>query len=200
MSTLFAVFTNNTCPDSNVHEIKVYFDNTDVDFPFRIAVVGIGDYRDIQQRLYSCDGLLDTLSNITHDWDYTPEPFPRGKICNLTQHHITDEQLLDLYRHGFDASNIHENIGMAETFYTLPSREEMMMKAERTANWANGLDYKAAIMGGAPYYMPYLEGALEYHGILPIYAFTKRVVSEIPGENGEVIKKSVFSHGGWVGL
>lgn len=199
MSNLITVFTSNS-QNTSVHEIKVYFDNTDVDFPFRIEVPGIVGSHGIQLRLYSRIGLMDILLDLTQDWDYTPELFPCGKVCNLTQHHLTDEQVLDLYRRGFDVSDIHECVGLTETFHTLPSRPEMKVKAARTANWANDLGYRAAIMGGAPYYMPYLEGALEYHGIKSIYAFTKRVVSEIPGEDGGVIKKSVFKHDGWVGL
>ena len=159
MSNLITVFASNN-QNTSVHEIKVHLDNTDVDFPFRIEVPGFTDSRGIQLRLYSRIGLMDILLDLTQDWDYTPELFPCGKVCNLTQHHLTDEQLLDLYRRGFDASNIHENIGMAETFRTLPSRVEMKVKAERTANWAKDLGYRAAIMGGAPYYMHWSSAGL----------------------------------------
>lgn len=200
MSTLFAIFANNSNPDSNVHEIKVYWEAESPATPFRINIAGFGDFSGIHQRRYSVEGLEDIIGSLTHDWDYTPELFPRGKVCNLTQHKLTDEQVLDLYRRGFDATDIREQTDMAETFYTLPSHEEMVMKAERTADWAKGLGFQAAVMGGAPYYMPYLEGALEFHGIRPIYAFTQRKVIEIPQEDGTVVKQSAFSHAGWVGL
>lgn len=54
------------------------------------------------------------------------------------------------------------------------------------------------MVGGAPFFMRYLENALLNAGYQPVYAFSRRTVREERQPNGESVKRSVFRHLGMV--
>ena len=116
-------------------------------------------------------------------------------IVNLTQHEVTEDQ----YKDGvFDVDQFDKYlIRKYLTFDEIPTVEEM----EERAFWMAKIAYKysyLAMIGGAPYFMPYLIKELEKLGIEAVYSFTKRVSVDSIGESGEVVKKSVFKHIGFV--
>lgn len=107
--------------------------------------------------------------------------------ANATQHNPTPEQLEE----GVCNPQNHELIKQLITFDELPSRDQLVSRAKSVATALKG--WKYAMIGGAPFFMAPLEAALNEAGITPIYAFTKRIVTE---ENG--VKKSVFRHEGFI--
>lgn len=145
-------------------------------------------------------------------------------IYNLTQHDATEEQL----KHGVIDLPIGLKIQIKQllTFNDLPSSIELNSRAVTIANLINVhiySEYKAVeqlayelgkhsviktltntykhpcvMIGGAPYFMPYLEKALKELYITPVYAFSKRVSVETINETGEVIKTNVFKHEGFI--
>ena len=55
------------------------------------------------------------------------------------------------------------------------------------------------MIGGAPYFMSTLEKKLKEYGIKPLYSFSKRIVEESEDKDtGEVVKKTIFKHLGFV--
>ena len=117
------------------------------------------------------------------------------RIVNLTQHNPTPEQI----RKGVEnLDERHEEIKELLTFDEIPTKEELEDRAKRLARIVleEGV-YDAAMIGGAPYFMSYLEKALKEAGIQPLYSFTRREVEEVK-DGDKVIKKSVFKHIGFV--
>lgn len=122
-------------------------------------------------------------------------------ILNLTQHRASNEQLaakvIDL-----DDKEREQLIELL-TFEDIPTSEEMFERASAIADLANTFNsngvLKYAMIGGAPFFMGYLESALAdpVIGLQPIYAFSKRV-SEEKVVDGEVIKTTKFKHIGFV--
>jgi hypothetical protein len=84
------------------------------------------------------------------------------------------------------------------TFEELPSRLDIEAAAEGIATIAAGMEYDAAMIGGAPWLMPALEEALRRYGVKPMYAFSRREVVEVAQEDGGVKKTAVFKHVGFV--
>jgi hypothetical protein len=122
-------------------------------------------------------------------------------ILNLTQHIGTEEQgVIEPKRE--DKARIQELLTFDRIEDT--TSDAMFDKAQELAKIAksydrDGLDNRmGAMIGGALYFMTFLEMALAENGITPMYAFTKRVTEEVPDGNGGVKKTSVFKHGGWV--
>nr|DAJ74275.1 MAG TPA: hypothetical protein [Caudoviricetes sp.] len=117
-------------------------------------------------------------------------------ILNLTQHPATAEQTAAGVVN-FEGSilNILKNI---LTFTEIPSRDEIIERANLIVGLARSTGIEAAMIGGAPYLMPVLEHALYKHGIMPLYSFTQRETVEKIGENGEVIKTAIFKHVGFI--
>ena len=117
------------------------------------------------------------------------------KIVNLTQHQASAEQIeAGVYNLTEEAHAVRE----ALTFSSLPTQNEIVRRAEIIAGIASTHGVKYAMIGGAPYLMGALEKELKKKGIQPLYSFSERVSVESVGENGEVIKTSVFQHKGWV--
>ena len=110
---------------------------------------------------------------------------------NLTQHNGTEAQKVS-------EPKSKERIQTLLTFEEIPSRGEISHRASELAEIALSEGATEAMIGGAPYLMPALETALIGKGIMPLHAFTKREVVETRGENGEVVKKAVFNHLGFV--
>lgn len=122
-------------------------------------------------------------------------------ILNLTQHRATNQQLADkvIDLDDKERSKLIELL----TFDELPTSDELFERASQIAMLAHEFNSNGvlhyAMIGGAPYLMPYLESALAdpVIGMTPLYSFSKRESVE-KVVNGEVIKTSVFKHIGFV--
>lgn len=117
-------------------------------------------------------------------------------ILNLTQHKATAEQI---------AAGVVEPapfskglITDALTFASAPTSAEMRERAEALAWLADESGCAVAMLGGAPFFMPYLERALTDLGIRPMYAFSVRETTEVAQDDGSVRKTAVFRHAGFV--
>jgi len=117
-------------------------------------------------------------------------------ILNLTQHKANAAQ-----KHAgvFEPANkaiVEELL----TFTTIPSKEDLHRRAKALANVVSKFEnHRGSVMiGGAPYLMPYLEDALSEVGCRAVYAFSLRESVEETLEDGTTIKKSVFTHLGFV--
>lgn len=117
-------------------------------------------------------------------------------ILNLTQHPAAAEQTAAGVVN-FEGS-ILNTLKNALTFTEIPSRDEIIERANLIVGLARSTGIEAAMIGGAPYLMPVLEQALVKHGIMPLYSFTQRETVEKTGENGEIIKTAIFKHIGFV--
>lgn len=121
-------------------------------------------------------------------------------ILNLTQHQATPDQVAEGVIE-LD-SNSKEQVKNLLTFTEAPTVTEMRERARQIAVIVVSTKPEGcltAMIGGAPYFMGILEGALRYVGITPVYAFSKRIVEEVE-ENGVVKKVSTFKHAGWVAV
>lgn len=116
-------------------------------------------------------------------------------IINLTQHAASEEQLqagvMDLK--GPEASLVKDLL----TFNSLPTKQQIRLKAEELAEMLRGRT-EHAMIGGAPYLMGPLEEALKKRGITPLYAFSVRESVEEVQPDGSLIKKAIFRHQGFV--
>ena len=116
-------------------------------------------------------------------------------ILNLTQHPASPEQV--------DAGvinptpEIKAKIVRLITFNSLPNLDEINARANAVAAMVNGMPEKfgRAMIGGAPFFMGALETALKKIGIVPVYAFSQRIVEESAGGSE---KKVIFKHEGFV--
>ena len=116
-----------------------------------------------------------------------------NKIVNLTQHFASDEQRVEGVFDLVDNSVLKSLL----TFNTPPTLLEMQHRAVAITALAEATGATIAMLGGAPYFMGWLENALNGAGIKTVYSFTERVSVENP-VTGE--KTSVFKHTGWVGM
>jgi len=118
------------------------------------------------------------------------------KILNLTQHSPTPEQI----QAGVEEppAEVKQRIRQLLTFTSLPTYSEVVERAEELAEIAVRMRASAVMIGGAPYLMAPLEKALIRRGIQPLYAFSRREVVSTTLPSGEVVKKTVFKHLGWV--
>jgi hypothetical protein len=121
------------------------------------------------------------------------------KILNLTQHNATPEQIEEGV---FEPSN-KKAVQDSLTFDELPTSDILRGRAKSLADYAYHIckanNAKSAMIGGAPFFMAQLEYALVDAGIRPLYAFSKRVSSEIQMPDGSVKKTVEFKHTGFVG-
>ena len=115
----------------------------------------------------------------------------KNNIINLTQHVSTAEQGC------FEPADKKTVQGLL-TFVSAPTKVEMKARASKLAQIAVEANAEAAMIGGAPYFMSTLETALKEVGVKPLYAFSERVSVEEMDENGNVVKRNVFRHAGWV--
>ena len=116
-----------------------------------------------------------------------------NKIVNLTQHAASAEQVEE------GVFNLEDNTELKRllTFSTPPTPLEMQQRAEAITALAVASGATIAMVGGAPYFMVWLENAIQGVGIKTVYSFSERVAVENP-VTGE--KTSVFKHTGWVGM
>ena len=120
------------------------------------------------------------------------------KILNLTLHSVTAEQ-----REAgvFDVKDVDkEQLVKLLTFETLDVCSTHEIKARATQIVALALKYRAeaAMIGGALWLIAPLAKALRKHGIKPLFAFSKRESVETTDGNGNVVKRSIFKHLGFV--
>ena len=117
-------------------------------------------------------------------------------IINLTQHPATPEQkdagVTDL--EGIALQAVKDML----TFRNIPDQDEIRSRCAALVVSATMTGAKKAMIGGAPFLMTALERALKHNGIQPLYAFSQREVIEQQTENGEVVKKAIFKHLGFV--
>jgi hypothetical protein len=117
-------------------------------------------------------------------------------IANLTQHNASPEQVeagvveLDL--------SSSTNIRSKMTFNNLPTAEELTNVANDIAATVSALGHTSAMIGGAPFFMSYLENALTAQNIQFMYAFSVRQSVETTNPDGSVTKTAVFKHLGFV--
>ena len=117
-------------------------------------------------------------------------------MLNLTQYEATKEQREQGVIEPSTADK--EAIKALLTFDEIPTYHDIRARAITLAEIAERYNVKYAMIGGAPYLMSSLERALASKGIIPLYAFTKRVAEEEKLPDGSVVKKTVFKHLGFV--
>ena len=122
-------------------------------------------------------------------------------IINLTQHAATPDQVaagvLDL-----QGDNL-QRLKALLTFDSMPSHDDMVGRADKIALLAIGAGgatrYASSVMiGGAPFFMPILQKALQDARYNVVYAFTKRVSKDVAQPDGTTTKTSVFQHAGFI--
>lgn len=116
------------------------------------------------------------------------------KVLNLTMHPASPEQ---------KEEGVVEPANKAEVkallnFEDLPPREEVAKRADALVALCVEGGFEAAMVGGAPFLMHALHERLVAAGVEPQYAFSKRESVEHVNEEGEVVKRSVFKHLGFV--
>ena len=103
------------------------------------------------------------------------------KILNLTLRSLAPEQELE---GAVDLSEDRHRGQLREllTFEDPPSRHVLLWRAAETVRLLREWNYvpvvAAALIGGPPWYLPYLAAALRREGVTPLHAFA-------PGETGE---------------
>lgn len=118
-------------------------------------------------------------------------------ILNATQHNATPDQgSAGVVEPGME---VKAELKRLLTFTSLPTREEVAARAAAITDLVAEEGVTAAMIGGAPYLMGALEGALKDRGITPVYAYSeRRSVEKTDPISGEVTKTAVFVHLGFV--
>lgn len=133
---------------------------------------------------------LNTTTEITEEKAMT--------IVNLTQHNATNDQIdAGVFNVDYDHNEL-DYLRSLLTFDSIPTIEDMQQRADEIAKIALRTNAKKAMIGGAPFFMGYLETALKSVGIQPLYAFSQRISVETTAEDGTVTKQNVFKHMGFV--
>jgi len=142
------------------------------------------------------------------------------KILNLTQHRATPEQLaagvVDLLE--WEQAEVARLL----TFDTLPTRADLKERANELAEFAReallvrespavrdqmmnevidagpGVCFGYVMVGGAGFFMPFLERALEEYQVGVRHAFSVRESVEETLPDGSVRKINIFRHVGFV--
>jgi len=119
------------------------------------------------------------------------------KILNLTQHESTKEQK---DQGVFEPSKKDkEYIKQLLTFEDIPSKDLLEQRAKSLTAIALTYGVEKIMIGGAPYFMSFLERELKFIGMKLVYSFSKRVVEEVQNDK-EVVKISSFKHIGFIEL
>lgn len=116
------------------------------------------------------------------------------RILNLTQHVATADQVAAGVVEPADKHLVQALI----TFENLPDTNELKAKAAALAQMVAYDRFDTAMIGGAPYFMAPLEASLQAAGIVPVYAFSKRVSVDEVQADGSIKKTQVFRHAGFV--
>lgn len=119
-------------------------------------------------------------------------------MLNLTQHNATEDQL----KAGVTEPEPYVKKLLQDflTFKEIPSETTLEIQAKNIAYLVkvNYPEEKDVMIGGAPFFMSYLEDALKKLDFNPYYAFSKRVVKEKTLEDGTVEKTAEFKFEGFV--
>ncbi|MCO4319976.1 hypothetical protein [Aliidiomarina quisquiliarum] len=128
-------------------------------------------------------------------------------ILNLTQHPATPEQkeagVVDL------RGNSLKHLKALLTFTDIPTNKELQDRAHDIAQLVihnelgeddNDPIFLQAMIGGAPFFMSFLESALRENHVTPLYAFSERVSEENTDKDGNVVKRNIFKHKGFVNV
>ena len=119
-------------------------------------------------------------------------------IINLTQHTSTAEQtaagVVDL------PTELRKQLTALLTFEEIPTPQTMQERAKEIVDLLEQLDQMPtrALIGGAPFFMGHLEEELRNAFVIPTYAFSKRVATEVTQPDGSVVKTAIFHHIGFV--
>lgn len=122
------------------------------------------------------------------------------KILNLTQHLATPDQIdqgvLDL------SPDHRAQVQELLTFEELPSETHILLRADTLVMLANRLCKEAGtnrvMIGGAPWVITPLVNFFKYTRLIPLFAFSKRIVTEESDGQGGTRKVSTFRHEGWI--
>ena len=121
-----------------------------------------------------------------------------NKIINLTQHKPTKSQI----EAGVISDDPSHVIKALLSFHWLPAISEVNERAELLAEEAVAMavkyDTTKVMIGGAPYLMEPLVWHLKSHNLQPVFAFSERDSIESFDESGNVVKRTVFKHIGFV--
>ena len=118
------------------------------------------------------------------------------QILNLTQHSATKEQLEAGVYEPEDKMKVINLL----SFNSLPSKDTLIFKAHILASYARKCGAKKVMLGGAPFFMPFLERALKGMDIEVVYAFSVRDSKEEIQPDGSVRKVNFFRHAGFVAV
>lgn len=137
----------------------------------------------------------------------------RAFAINMSQHPWAQAQIEELEDKGYEVvtfdSETQARVKGLLTFDNLPTREEMVERAEALAEIAAWYisrspegyinnDVALAMVGGAPWFMSVLESKLRDKHVMPIYAFSQRVSEEVTLPDGTVEKRNYFKHEGFI--
>ena len=122
------------------------------------------------------------------------------RILNLTQHNATVQQKeAGVFE---PLPGVKESIKKLLTFEKLPSQRILshnsyvlatIAKIECLRNKCNKV-----MVGDVPYLIHLLVDDLKAKGLIPVYAFSKRVSIDEPQQDDSVIKIIVFKHEGFI--
>lgn len=126
-------------------------------------------------------------------------------ILNLTQDKATKDRL---DAGVFDLPD-EQQVKLKEllTFDELPTMRQLREGAAALTELAYEALYNKddgdlvtdeVMIGGAPFFMSYLENFLRRKGLRPLYAFSRRVSEEVVDADGTVRKISVSKHEGFI--
>lgn len=116
------------------------------------------------------------------------------KILNLTQHIATPDQVAA----GVVEPTAKRAVQELLTFEELPTPQQIRGRADELAMRTAATGYTTAMIGGAPFFMPPLQSALQARGVKVLYAFSKRVSVDEKQADGSNKKTQVFRHAGFV--
>ena len=119
------------------------------------------------------------------------------RIINLTQHPATQEQIAEGV-FDLDGEKL-QRLKTLLTFDELPCPKTLSERAREITKIAIETDADFAMIGGAPYFMRFLEWELDKEMITALYSFSCRESVEEMQPDGTVKKSSVFKHIGFVG-
>lgn len=119
-------------------------------------------------------------------------------IINLTQHVSTAEQqeagVQDL------PQELRKQLMTLLTFEEIPTPQTLQERAKGIVDLLEELNQMPtrALIGGAPFFMGHLEEELRNAFVIPTYAFSRRVTTEVTQPDGTVVKTAAFKHIGFV--
>ncbi len=116
------------------------------------------------------------------------------RILNLTQHAATADQIAAGVVEPADKVLVQALI----TFDELPDQIRLKAYAQTLAQMARQDGFDSVMIGGAPFFMPVLQAALQERGIKVLYAFSVRESRDEKLPDGSVKKTQVFRHAGFV--